>query len=87
MKILIIAFALTAAATPALAAETRLFGAPSEPTIWGHRVEATTSPVLRRLMNVRQARPAPTADRRQPSEPTIWGHRLPEADPRGPAAD
>lgn len=78
----LVAATVSLAASAASAAERLPFGPPSEPTIFGHRIDSGVAPVLQRLETVRQVRPAPRADGRTASEPTIWGHRLPENDPR-----
>ena len=77
--------AIALAASVAHAAEQKPFGPASEPTIWGHAVEPSSSGAVGRLLEVRRAseRPASaeaaTPAGRRASEPTIWGHALPDA--------
>lgn len=63
------------AAGAADAAERLPFGAPSEPTIFGHAVAPKKSRVAIEPIDLRREVPAVHARGFQPSEPTIWGHR------------
>ncbi|MGA0533684.1 hypothetical protein [Hansschlegelia sp. KR7-227] len=62
-------------ASPAVSAETLLFGAPSSPTVWGHEVKPSNASVQIKTVDLRRSDEPEARGGFVPSEPTIWGHR------------
>ncbi|MFC3690833.1 hypothetical protein [Chenggangzhangella methanolivorans] len=67
-----LAFALLASPT---LADTPPLGAPSEPTVWGHRVHAPEPAQEIEAVGLKRSTAPEARPGFVPSEPTIWGHR------------